>query len=140
MRREKCIDVGFMSSLVLNNLRSLQRLRSEHLPSGLAIEATWEILLDLYVSEHSGDAVSMTAAGGSAGISLTSALRRIRELEEKGMIARAPDEKDRRRAALCLTDKGRSAVQSFINSYITSLRSEEHQMQVEYPSPQDRNQ
>ena len=71
---------------------------------------------------------------------MTSALRRIHELEEKGMIARTPDEKDRRRAALCLTDKGRSAVQSFINSYITSLRSEEHQMQVEYPSPQDRNQ
>jgi len=138
--RAKCIDVGFMSSLVLNNLRSLQRLRSEHLPSGLAIEATWEILLDLYVSEHSGDAVSMTAAGGSAGISLTSALRRIRELEEKGMIARTPDEKDRRRAALWLTDKGRSTVQSFINSYIKSLRSEKHQMLVEYSNPQDRKQ
>ena len=138
--RAKCIDFRSMSSLVLKNLRNLERLRSEHLPPGLAREATWEILLDLYVSEHCGDAVYLTAVGAAAGVAMTSALRRIHELEEKGMIARTPDEKDRRRAALCLTDKGRSAVQSFINSYITSLRSEEHQMQVEYPSPQDRNQ
>gem|GEM_PF-449564 len=86
----KRIDVESMSSVVLDNLKNLQRLRSENLPPGLAAEASWEILLDLYVSELRGEVTSLTAIGGSAGVPLTSALRRIHELEVKGMIARTP--------------------------------------------------
>lgn len=118
----KLVDVNSMSVVVLNNLRNLQRVRSENLPAGLSVEASWEILLDLYVSELRSTCTSLTAVGGSAGVSLTSALRRIHELEEKGMLVRMPDEKDRRRAAAHLTDKGRAAVQSFIRSYVSSCR------------------
>ena len=129
--RRTRIDVKSMSSVVLNNLRNLQRLRSENLPSVLAAEASWEILLDLYVSELRGERASLTAVGGSAGIPLTSALRRIHELEVTGMIVRTPDEKDRRRAAASLTDKGRAAVQSFIRSYLTSCGTLGHRMQAD---------
>lgn len=116
------IDVNSMSIVVLNNLRNLQRVRSENLPPGLAVEASWEILLDLYVSELRNLCTSLTAVGGSAGVSLTSALRRIHELEEKGMILRIPDEKDRRRAAAQLTEKGREAVRAFIRAYMEGCR------------------
>ncbi|WP_425067171.1 response regulator [Reyranella sp.] len=115
----KSVDVDAMSIVVLNNLRKLRRVRSEHLPPGLAVEASWEILLDLYVSELRSEFTSLTSLGGSAGVPLTSGLRRIHELESKGMILRTPDEKDRRRAAAHLTKKGRETVQSFIRSYVT---------------------
>ena len=114
----KSVDVDAMSIVVLNNLRRLRRVRSEHLPPGLAVEASWEILLDLYVSELRSELTSLTSLGGSAGVPLTSGLRRIHELESKGMILRTPDEKDRRRAAAHLTKKGRETVQSFIRSYL----------------------
>jgi len=118
----KSVDVDAMSGIVLSNIRNLQRVRSENLPAGLAVEASWEILLDLYVSELRSECTSLTAVGGSAGVPLTSALRRIHELEEKGMIVRTPDEKDRRRAAAHLTEKGRDAVQTFIRSYVATCR------------------
>lgn len=120
------IDVEAMSLLVLNNLRKLRRVRYEHLPAGLAVEASWEILLDLYVSELRNEFTSLTAVAGSAGIPLTSALRRIHELENNGMISVAPDQKDRRRAEVHLTIRGREGVQSFIRSYLTSTETPTH--------------
>lgn len=115
-------DAKSMSVGVLKSLRSLHRARTENLPDGLPVEASWEILLDLYVSELRRERTSLTAIGGSSGVSLTSALRRIQELQGKGMIARIPDEKDKRRAAAQLTEKGRQAVQSFIQAYVKSCR------------------
>lgn len=112
------VDVEAMSIVVLNSLRKLRRVRSENLPAGLAVEASWEILLDLYVSELRHERTSLTALGGSAGVPMTSGLRRIHELESKGMLVRTPDEKDRRRAAVHLTNKGRETVRSFIRSYV----------------------
>lgn len=121
--RQQPIDVEAMSISVLNNLRKLRRLRSEHLPTGLAVEGSWEILLDLYVSELGCERPSLTAVGGSAGVPLTSALRRIHELESNDMVLLAPDQKDRRRAAVHLTRKGREAVKSFIRSYLPSMEA-----------------
>lgn len=125
--QSKSVDVEAMSIVVLSNLRKLRRVRSENLPAGLAVEASWEILLDLYVSELRSERTSLTALGGSAGVPLTSGLRRIHELESKGMLMRTPDEKDRRRAAAHLTEKGRETVQSFIRSYVTFCRESDSQ-------------
>jgi len=118
------IDVESKSVGVLKSLRNLQRIRRENLPPGLAVEASWEILLDLYVSELNKKCMSLTAVGGSAGVALTSALRRIHELESKGMILRVSDENDKRRAAAQLTDMGREAVVSFIRAYEGSCRED----------------
>lgn len=115
-------DVNSMSAGVLKSLRSLHRARFENLPEGLPVEASWEILLDLYVSGLRKERTSPTAIGVSSGVSLTSALRRIQELEGKGMVARISDETDKRRAFVQLTEKGRHAVQSFIRAYVTSCR------------------
>ncbi len=121
-RRRKAIDVETLSVDVLRALRNLQRIRRENLPAGLAVEASWEILLDLYVSELHQKCTSFTAVGGSAGVALTSALRRIHELEHKGMISRVSDGRDKRRAAAKLTEKGRDAVESFVRAYVGSCR------------------
>jgi len=118
------IDVASKSVDILKSLRNLQRIRRENLPAGLAVEASWEILLDLYVSELNKKCMSLTAVGGSAGVALTSALRRIHELESKGMISRISDEKDKRRAAAQLTEMGRAAVESFVRAYVGGCRGD----------------
>ena len=117
-------DTVHMSGVVLRDLKELQRLRAEHLPAGMAAEASWEMLLDLYQSEKRGDELSLTSLGITSGVPLTSALRRIHELENEQLIERLPDGKDRRRSTLQLSDKGRLAVESFVRSYLTSRHAE----------------
>ena len=132
------VDARRMSGIVLRDLKELHRLRGEHLPTGMAIEASWEMLLDLYESEMRGEEVSLTGLGVSSGVPLTSAIRRIHELEKEGMIERLPDESDRRRAILCLTDGGRRAVEHFVESYLGSRRAESLRLPARASEPQGR--
>lgn len=118
------VDTANMVGLVLRDLKELHRLRGEHLPAGMAVEASWEMLLDLHQSEKRGEELSLTSLGISSGAPLTSALRRIHELEKEHLIERLPDGKDRRRSTLRLSDKGRLAVESFVRSYLTSRPAE----------------
>lgn len=103
---------------VLHDLRRLRRLRVQHLPPGLVPEASWEILLDLYSCESKGIKISVTSLAVATGAPMTSALRRIQELEASGFIDRLPDGVDRRRATLRLTPQGRAAVESFARAYL----------------------
>ena len=102
----------------LKVLRDLRRLRVQHLPPGLVPEASWEILLDLYSCESKGIKISVTSLAVATGAPMTSALRRIQELEASGFIDRLPDGVDRRRATLRLTPQGRAAVESFARAYL----------------------
>jgi CheY-like chemotaxis protein len=132
-------DVKSLSVAVLTNLRNVQRARVEHLPAGMSIEASWELLLDLYVSEGRGEATSLTSIGISSGVPLTSALRRINELIESGLIAKVSDEKDKRRSAAHLTAMGRQAVESFVRSYVDcwpNAKLERQGTKLETPSRQ----
>ncbi|MCA0304222.1 MAG: DNA-binding response regulator [Proteobacteria bacterium] len=103
---------------VLRDLRRLRRLRIQHLPAGLVPEASWEILLDLYSCESKGIKISVTSLAVATGAPMTSALRRIQELESSGFIDRLPDGFDRRRATLRLTPQGRTAVETFARAYL----------------------
>lgn len=103
---------------VLRDLRRLRRLRVQHLPPGLVPEASWEILLDLYACESKGIKISVTSLAVATGAPMTSALRRIQELEGSGFIDRLPDGVDRRRATLRLTQQGRGAVETFAQAYL----------------------
>ena len=103
---------------VLRDLRRLRRLRVQHLPPGLVPEASWEILLDLYACESKGITISVTSLAVATGAPMTSALRRIQELEASGFIDRLPDGVDRRRATLRLTSQGRGAVETFAQAYL----------------------
>jgi CheY-like chemotaxis protein len=103
---------------ILGDLRALRRLRARHLPPGLESEPCWEMLLDLCDESRLGRPVSVTSLAGASGLPMTSALRRIQELESGGLIKRIPDKRDRRRATVLLTDKGRAAIGSFTAAYL----------------------
>ena len=77
-------------------------------------EPTWDLLLDLYISEAEGRRISiMDGCVGSANPA-TTALRHIAKLEEAGLVERGQDSEDRRRRWLMLTTVGRELMERFL--------------------------
>ncbi|MBZ8131765.1 response regulator [Afifella sp. IM 167] len=77
-------------------------------------DPAWEMLLDLAVAEASGRWVSVTSLCLASGVSTTTALRRIDDLQEAGLVERFPDEADRRRIIVRLTEAGRTRMKAFV--------------------------
>jgi len=77
-------------------------------------DPAWEMLLDLAVAEASGRWVSVTSLCLASGVSTTTALRRIDDLQEAGFVERFPDEADRRRIIVRLTEAGRTRMKTFV--------------------------
>lgn len=88
--------------IVQQTLR-VRRARCEYLPPELFGEPGWDILLDLYVAQSKGAAVSVSSACIGADVPPTTALRWIDLMERRGMLVRSPDPRDRRRTYLRLT-------------------------------------
>lgn len=73
----------------------VRRLRSKHLPKIFG-EPGWDIVLDLYIAFLEGRKVSTKSACISADCPTATALRKIADLEEAGIVFRVDDLKDRR--------------------------------------------
>ncbi len=73
-------------------------------------DPAWDILLDLFHAEASASRVSITDAASAPNIPLSTGLRMIRLLEQRGMIERRGDPFDGRRSYLQLTAKARDAM------------------------------
>jgi DNA-binding MarR family transcriptional regulator len=83
------------------------------MPSRLFGEPAWDLLLDLFASEHEGKSVSISSACLAASVPATTGLRHVTKLEEQGLVTRvsAPD---RRMSLLKLTEYGRSNMEAIL--------------------------
>lgn len=81
-------------------------------------EPGWDILLDLYLAEANNRRLSSTSAGVIAGVRSTTIHRWLDILQDEGLIDRTPDQSDRRRNWIDLTDKGRSLMQQYLRERI----------------------
>ena len=81
----------------------------------------WEMLLDLAMAEASGRWVSVTSLCLASGAATTTALRRIDDLRDAGLVERRPDATDRRRIIVQLTDTGRARMRAFVDRQATRL-------------------
>ncbi|MGO1304994.1 MAG: MarR family winged helix-turn-helix transcriptional regulator, partial [Sphingomonas parapaucimobilis] len=81
-----------------------RRHRDKTLGAKYAGEGPWDILLYLRAAEGWDRLVSVSEACLASGIPPTTALRSIAGLTADGLIVRVPDQSDRRRAWLELTD------------------------------------
>jgi CheY-like chemotaxis protein len=98
-------------------LRALVAARADRdaiFKSDLFADPAWDMLLDLAVAEATGRPISVTSLCIASGVPTTTALRRIEELQEAGLVQRAPDPADRRRIIVGLTDLGRERMESFV--------------------------
>ena len=102
----------------LATLRRIRKVRSKYLPEELFSDPCWEMLLDLYDSRLSGEDVTVTGLGVVSGVPMSTALRRIQELQKHRLIERIDDRSDKRRQLVTLTPDGLKAIDNFFDGYL----------------------
>lgn len=90
--------------------------RAQFFKASLFSDPAWDILLELFAAQQEGRRVSISAAGLSAEIPLTTALRWIAALEREELVERVGDPTDARRTFLKLTGKGLRAMTLYFQS------------------------
>jgi CheY-like chemotaxis protein len=99
----------------LDYLAALRRLR---LASGALAgldEPSWTILLEVYRAEISGRRLSVSKLCSLDEASQTTAWRRIRSMEEDGLLSRDQDPADARRSFVALTQTASAALAGFMS-------------------------
>lgn len=77
-------------------------------------DPAWIIVLDLYVQSYRGEQVSISSACIASSAAMSTALRCVNHLEEKGWVTRVPDSSDRRRHFLQLTNFARDQICNYL--------------------------
>ena len=77
-------------------------------------EPAWDILLDLMIAKCLNKQISVTSACIASSAPLTTALRWIGAMVDGGLIIRASDENDKRRAFVRLTDNGFAMMKDYL--------------------------
>ncbi|MEP9375401.1 response regulator [Aquabacter sp. CN5-332] len=107
-----------------NYLRALVAARADRdaiFQSGLFSDPAWDMLLDLAVAEATARAISVTSLCIASGAPTTTALRRIEDMKEAGLLDRIPDPQDRRRVLVHLTPEGRKRMEAFVQRHAARL-------------------
>ncbi len=98
-------------------LRALVAARSDRaaiFDANLFSDPAWEMMLDLAVAEVSNRSISVTSLCIASGAPTTTALRRIDDLREAGLVDKMPDARDKRRIVVRLTPLGRERMDTFV--------------------------
>lgn len=101
----------------LRLLRQLQDARSTVFGQALMPEPAWEMLAELMRARLAGQKVSVTSLALVSSSPTTTALRRIEDLIQGGLIERVPDSADRRRTHVELTQAGFLRMQLFLEGF-----------------------
>lgn len=97
-----------LADVTANQVRDLlraRRARADFLPGDLFADPAWDMLLDLLAARLDQVCVSVSSLCIASCVPPTTALRHIRTLADKGLIARQPDPHDSRRIFVVLTDR-----------------------------------
>ncbi len=84
-------------------------------------DPSWDMILELYVSNAEERAMPVTQLCVLSGGSTTTALRHIEQLEALGYIDRRPDLEDRRRANVTMLPRLRSAIEQWLDLQMTAF-------------------
>ncbi|HEX8533808.1 MAG TPA: hypothetical protein VF662_06540 [Allosphingosinicella sp.] len=115
LRRDQMIDrMPSALEATAKRLYSVRRLRERYFAPDLLGEASWDILLDLYVARAEQRPVSISSACIGAAVPPTTALRWLGNLEEERLIRRYREGSDRRLVLVTLTDAAFEKMSSFL--------------------------
>lgn len=90
--------------------------RLAYFSADLLGEPAWDILLDLFVCYAMGRQISVTSACIASKVPVTTALRWIKELEDRGLLAREGDNTDARRIWVTLTAQGSRSMKAYLEA------------------------
>ena len=99
---------------VLKSLQQSRVARDKFFPKGLFEDPCWDMLLDLMANHLRGRRISVSSLCMASGVAQTTALRRISELHDRGLVRRIADEKDGRRVFVELTEQGIAALYGYV--------------------------
>lgn len=115
-RRTPAVEPGGASARsTLDHLAALRRLRQDSPVLRELDEPSWVILLEAYRADISGRRLSVSKLSTIDESSQTTAWRRIRGMEEAGLLVRDQDSGDARRAFVMLTDAANRAMADFMS-------------------------
>ena len=86
-------------------------------------DPVWNMLLDLRESTLRGKSITVTDLCSSSGVSQTTALRRLNELEAMHLVERSPDPSDRRRIFVHSTARADRLMETFTDWFTSALGS-----------------
>jgi CheY-like chemotaxis protein/DNA-binding MarR family transcriptional regulator len=101
----------------LGLLRRLHEARSSIFGPAVMPEPAWEMLAELMRARLAGQPLSVTSLALASSSPMTTALRRIEDLIQGGLIVRVPDPADRRRTYLELTPAGVMRMKLFLEGF-----------------------
>lgn len=97
-------------SRLLRRIIRQRQLRARFFDGGLFADPAWDMLLDLAAARAEHKRVSVTSLCIASGVPPTTALRWIGQLTAAGLVQRAEDDTDRRRAFIILTEPAADAM------------------------------
>lgn len=106
---------------LLRLIWQIQAVRREIFPEEHLPTASWEMLSELMSLELAGRRTSVGGLCLAASCPVTTALRRIEELVELGLIAKEQDPADARRQHVRLTSAGRTKMEQFLTRVADEL-------------------
>ena len=98
-------------------LRGIMKVKRKYFPEPLFGDPCWEMLFDLGVSHMEDKSVSVSSLCIASGIPQTTALRRIADLENIGLVKRSKDPDDGRRIYVRLTEVGLERFFGFLQGF-----------------------
>ena len=102
------------SLAVLQAIQRKRAARDKFFPKGLFEDPCWDMLLDLMANHLRGRRISVSSLCVASGVAQTTALRRISELNDRGLVRRIADERDGRRVFVELTEQGIAALSAYV--------------------------
>lgn len=116
------IDDAMIKRILQNTMINRQK-RAEFLPGELFSDPVWDILLDLAVAYIDGRPIPVSSACIASGAPISTALRRIRELTDAGMIVRWQDPDDARRDMVSLTEESMERMRRYARDLVQRLNN-----------------
>ncbi len=107
------------NSLLVRKIIRQRQLRARFFDGDLFADPAWDMLLDLAASRAEHKRVSVTSLCIASGVPPTTALRWIAQMTNAGLLCRAEDESDRRRAFITLSEKAIDAVANYFAEFGT---------------------
>ena len=104
------------SLAVLQAIQRKRAAREKFFPKGLFEDPCWDMLLDLMINHLQGRRISVSSLCIASGVAQTTALRRIADLHDQGLVRRIADDKDGRRVFIELTDAGVAAMKRYVEN------------------------
>ncbi|CAN5404362.1 hypothetical protein BH09PSE4_BH09PSE4_22260 [soil metagenome] len=112
VRSDMPIDAAAIASAVEHYRWRRKRALAFGEDTDLLGEPAWDMMLDLFIARATGKALAVSSVCAGTDAPVTTSLRWLKILEQRGLAVRRPDPADRRRTYVDISDVGIALVRA----------------------------